>query len=258
MTIAPDFTLAGRTIVVTGAGRGLGKAIAEGLAALRANVVVAGRTADDLASVARGIAERGGTAVDLLFDAQDAGEVESVVDATLARFGRLDGMVINHGVTLHASAYDTTPDSFRRVVDVNLTSCFLCARAAGRQMRNQGHGGSIVLISSNASFLAYDGLVAYGASKGGVDQLCRQLGGEWGPDGIRVNAIGPGYMNSHMRGVENAYEAPSFKNELMRKIPLRRRGDPHELVGATVFFLSDASSYVTGQYMAIDGGFSLF
>lgn len=109
-----------------------------------------------------------------------------------------------------------------------------------------------------ASFLAYDGLVAYGASKGGVDQLCRQLGGEWAPDGIRVNAIGPGYMNSHMRGVETTYEDPSYKNELMRLIPMRRRGDPHELVGAVAFFLSNSSSYVTGQYLAIDGGFSLF
>lgn len=100
--------------------------------------------------------------------------------------------------------------------------------------------------------------MAYGASKGGVDQLCRQLGAEWGPDRIRVNAIGPGYMNSHMRGVENAYEDPAFKKELMQNIPLRRRGDPDELVGAAAFFLSEASSYVTGQYLAIDGGFSLF
>lgn len=258
MTIIPNLSLVGKTVVVTGAGRGLGKAIAEGLAALGACVVVAGRTADDVTAVAQGIAQRGGIALDAVFDAQNADDVETIIGATLTRFGRLDGMVVNHGVTLHAPAYDTTPDSFRRVVDINLTSCFLCARAAGRQMRDQGQGGSIVLISSNASFLAYDGLVAYGASKGGVDQLCRQLGGEWGPDGIRVNAIGPGYMNSHMRGVENAYEEPSFKNELMSKIPLRRRGDPHELVGATAFFLSEASSYVTGQYMAIDGGFSLF
>lgn len=258
MTIAPDFSVAERAIVVTGAGRGLGKAIAEGLAALGANVVVAGRTPDDVAAVARGIVGQGGSAIDAVFDAGEAGAVEAVVDATLARFGTLDGMVVNHGVTLHAAAYDTTAESFRRVIDINLTSCFMCARAAGRRMREQGRGGSIVLISSNASFLAYDGLVAYGASKGGVDQLCRQLGGEWGPDGIRVNAIGPGYMNSHMRGVENAYEDPAFKTELMRKIPLRRRGDARELVGATAFFLSEASSYVTGQYLAIDGGYSLF
>lgn len=258
MTIALDFTLSARTIIVTGAGRGLGKSIAEGLAALGAYVVVAGRTADDVGVVARGIVERGGTAVDMVFDAQDAADVDTVVDATLGRFGRLDGMVVNHGETLHAEAYDTAPDAFRRIVDINLTSCFLCARAAGRQMRHQEQGGSIVLISSNASFLAYEGLVAYGASKGGVDQLCRQLGGEWGPDRIRVNAIGPGYMNSHMRGVENAYEDPIFKNDLMKRIPLRRRGDPHELVGATAFFLSEASSYVTGQYLAIDGGYSLF
>ncbi len=258
MMAAPDFSLDGRTIIVTGAGRGLGRAIVEGLAAMGANVVVAGRTAEDVAAVARGIGERGGTALDFVFDAQDAVEVEHLVAATLARFGRLDGMVVNHGVTFHASAYDTSPESFRQVVDINLTSCFLCARAAGRQMCNQGHGGSIVLISSNASFLAYDGLVAYGASKGGVDQLSRQLGGEWARDGIRVNAIGPGYMNSHMRGVETAYEDPSFKNELMRMIPMHRRGDPHELVGAVAFFLSNSSSYVTGQYLAIDGGFSLY
>ncbi|MFO1088038.1 MAG: SDR family NAD(P)-dependent oxidoreductase [Hyphomicrobiales bacterium] len=255
---APDFSLAKKAIVVTGAGRGLGKAIAEGLAALGASVIVAGRTAEDVSAVARGINDSGGTAIDVVFDAQDAGDVDNVVSTAVARFGRLDGIVVNHGVTLHSAAYETAPDAFRRVIDINLTSCFLCARAAGRRLRDQGKGGSIVLISSNASFLAYDGLVAYGASKGGVDQLCRQLGAEWGPDRIRVNAIGPGYMNSHMRGVENAYEDPAFKKELMQNIPLRRRGDPDELVGAAAFFLSEASSYVTGQYLAIDGGFSLF
>lgn len=252
-----SFDVLNKAVIVTGAGRGLGRALALGFAEAGAQVMVAGRTAADVDAVTGEITAQGGVATGYRFDAEDAAQCEALVAESVRRFGRLDAMIVNHGVTLHSSAYDTAADEFRKVIDINLTSCFLCAREAGRQMRRQGEGGAIVLISSNASFLAYDGLVAYGASKGGVDQLCRQLGGEWGPDGIRVNAIGPGYMNSHMRGVEAEYEDPAFKERLMAKIPMRRRGEPDELVGAAIFFASPASSYVTGQYLAIDGGYSL-
>ncbi len=258
MPNVPDrFNLAGQIIIVTGAGRGLGRTFAIGLANVGAHVVVAGRSANDLQDVVAQIAVSGGTAMAHQFDASDADQCANLVAATVERFGALNGIVVNHGITVHATAYDVTPEDFRKVVDVNLSGAFLCSQAAGRQMRDQRRGGSVVLISSNASFLAYDELIAYGASKGGLDQICRQLGAEWAPDAIRVNAIGPGYMDSHMRGTEGGYEDDENKRRILSAIPMQRRGEPDELLGAAMFFLSEASTYVTGQYLAIDGGYSL-
>jgi NAD(P)-dependent dehydrogenase (short-subunit alcohol dehydrogenase family) len=255
MTRIDPFDFVGKVAIVTGAGRGLGRAIAIGLANAGAKVMVAGRTDADIRGTADLIAARGGEAAAFQFDAAKAEDCAALAQATIARFGVLDSIVVNHGVTLHCSAFDTTADGFRQVVDVNLTSAFLCAQAAGRVMRSAG--GTIVLISSNASIVAFDGLVAYSSSKGGVDQLCRQLAGEWAPHGIRVNAIGPGYMNSHMRGTEAEYEDEAFKRQLALKIPAGRRGNPEELVGPVLFFASGASSYVTGQYLAVDGGYTI-
>ncbi len=246
-----------KVVVVTGAGRGLGRAIATGLAAAGAKVVVAGRNAADNNETLRLIKESGGIARQVVFEATDQKQCADAVAFSVSEFGRLDSIVVNHGVTLHQSAIDTTPEAFRAVIDVNLTSAFLCAQAAARQMIDQGQGGTIVLISSNASIVAFDGLTAYSSSKAGVDQLCKQLALEWAPHDIRVNAIGPGYMNSHMRGTEGEYEDPEFKKQLMKKIPAGRRGDPQELVGPIAFFASSASSYVTGAYLPVDGGYTI-
>jgi gluconate 5-dehydrogenase len=257
MTGANPFDFVGRIAIVTGAGRGLGRAIAIGLADAGAKVMVAGRTEADIRETAGQIAARSGTAAVFQFDAAKADACAALARAAIAEFGALDSIVINHGITLHSSAFETSADAFRRVVDVNLTSAFLCAQAAGRAMRAAKTGGTIVLISSNASIVAFNGLVAYSSSKGGVDQLCRQLAAEWATDGIRVNAIGPGYMNSHMRGTEAEYEDEDFKCQLALKIPAGRRGEPEELVGPVLFFASGASSYVTGQYLAVDGGYAI-
>jgi len=139
----------------------------------------------------------------------------------------------------------------------NLTSVFVTAKSFGRYWKNAKRGGSLVLISSNASFLAYDELLAYGVSKAGVDQICRQLAAEWAPLGIRVNAIGPGYMSASLKGIESIYDEPEVKARILKQIPAGRYGEPMELVGAVQYFLSDAASYTTGQYLAIDGGYSI-
>jgi len=254
---APLFDLEDRAYIVTGAGRGIGAELAAGLAEAGAQVAIAGRTAADCEKVAGGIAAKGGRAIAVPFDARDEAQCTRLIDETIKAFGRLDGAVVNHGIGLHRDALDTTRAEFADMLDGNLTSYFLMCRELGRRWVKDGKPGSIVLMSSNASFLAYDELAAYGVSKAGVDQLCRQLATEWAKHGIRVNAIGPGYMTASMKGIESIYDAPEVKAKILPKIPAGRYGALRELLGATVYFLSDAAGYTTGQYLAIDGGYSL-
>lgn len=251
------FSLEGKSIVVTGAGRGLGRAIAMGLAELGANVIVAGRTKEPVDSVTAEITECGGSAIAFSFDANNDTDVEQMVNAATAWKGSLHGMVVNHGVALHSRAEDTPTEGFRSVIETNVTSCFVCARTAGRQMLEQGTGGSIVLISSTSSTVAHYGLTAYGTSKGGVDHLSHQLAAEWADRKVRVNAVAPGYMNSFMKGTEEKYGDVELKKKITSKIPMARWGEPQELVGAAAYLLSDASTYTTGQYIAVDGGNSI-
>jgi NAD(P)-dependent dehydrogenase (short-subunit alcohol dehydrogenase family) len=251
------FDIAGRVYIVTGAGRGIGAALAQGLAEAGASVAVAGRTAADCERVAADTGAKGHRAIAIPFDARDEAQCTSLIDQTIKAFGRLDGAVVNHGIGLHRDALDTTRAEFADLLDGNLTSYFLMCRELGRRWVKDGTPGSIVLMSSNASFLAYDELAAYGVSKAGVDQLCRQLATEWAKHGIRVNAIGPGYMTASMKGIESVYDVPEVKAKILPKIPAGRYGALRELLGATVFFLSDEASYATGQYLAIDGGYSL-
>jgi NAD(P)-dependent dehydrogenase (short-subunit alcohol dehydrogenase family) len=257
MAAAPLFDLTDRAYIVTGAGRGIGAELAAGLAQAGACVTVAGRTAADCEKVTGFIASKGGRAIAFPFDARDEAQCAALIVETERAFGRLDGAVINHGIGLHRDALDTTRDEFAGMLDGNLTSYFLMCRELGRRWVAEGKPGSIVLMSSNASFLAYDELAAYGVSKAGVDQLCRQLAAEWARHGIRVNAIGPGYMTASMKGIETVYDAPEAKARILPRIPAGRYGTLRELLGATVYFLSDEASYTTGQYLAIDGGYSL-
>ncbi|HET6157370.1 MAG TPA: SDR family oxidoreductase [Dongiaceae bacterium] len=251
------FDLKDRVYIVTGAGRGIGAELAAGLTEAGACVAVAGRTAADCEKVTGDITAKGGRAIAIPFDARDEAQCKALIDKTIQFFGRLDGAVVNHGIGLHRDAFDTTRDEFADMLDGNLTSYFLMCRELGRRWVADGKPGSIVLMSSNASFLAYDELAAYGVSKAGVDQLCRQLAAEWARHAIRVNAIGPGYMTSSMKGIESIYDAPDVKAKILPKIPAGRYGVLRELLGATIYFLSDEAGYTTGQYLAIDGGYSL-
>ena len=244
-------------VVITGAGRGLGRALARGFVAAGACVVIAGKTESDLLQTEAELRSAGGQALAVRFDARDEGDCKRLVERTRQEFGSIDSMIVNHGVSFHSTPEDLPAQAFRDVVETNLTSCFLCAQAAGRAMLDQPNKGTIVLISSDASVVAFDGLLAYSASKAGLDQLGRQFAAEWGPRGIRVNMIGPGYMETRMRESEHKVEDPRVTAELMLKIPLRRKGKPEELIGPAIFLASDASSYLTGAYLAVDGGYSI-
>ena len=248
------FDLTGKTVIVTGAGRGLGRAMARGIAQAGAATVVAGRTAADVEAAAADIEAGGGRVLAVPFDATRRADVERLAAATIGNFGGLDGIVVNHGVGLAKPAADVTDEDWDRVLEVNLRSAFVCAQVAGRRMVDQG-SGSIVFVSSTASLVGFDRLVAYGASKGGVDQMVRQLAVEWGPRGVRVNAINPGYTTNDMRGTETRHAASELNDEMRRLTPMQRRGECEEFAGPAVFLLSDAASFVNGVCLAVDGGY---
>ena len=248
------FDLTGRTAIVTGSGRGLGRAIALGLAGAGASIVTCARTAGTAQAVAAEIEAAGGRALGLDADCARPEDCAALVAAALGRFGALDILVCNHGVGLTKPAEAITAAEWRQVIEINLSGYFYAAQAAARPMLEQGRG-SIVMNSSNGSFIGFPGLAAYGASKGGVDQLVRQLAVEWGERGIRVNAINPGWTENRMGHRAHRAPDPAFEAEIRRSTPLRRRGRAEEMVGPVVFLASDAASFVTGVCLPVDGGY---
>ena len=250
------FNLEGQTIIVTGGGYGLGKAMALGLSESGANVVVAGRTESKLHETVDEINRSGGAAVHSVIDATNRASCDEMVEIAVENFGRLDSIVINHGVIEVAAPEDTTEDEWHKVISTNLTGCFFCAQAAGKQLIKQGDGGSVVMISSNGSLVAFDGLTAYGASKGGVDMMCRQMASEWGQYNIRVNAVNPGYTTNPMGGKYEIRTTPEMEKEVVKLTPLSRRGEPQDFVGPVIFLCSPASKFVSGHCLVVDGGYT--
>lgn len=247
------FSLAGKTAIVTGSSRGIGRAIARGFADAGANVVGCARSADGAEKTAQEIRDAGGQAIGLTGDMTNAEDVANLVEETVRHYGRLDIMHANAGIDITQPINDFSPEEFTRVIEGNLNSAFLCGQAASRQFIKQGGGGSIIFTSSNASVAAFVNLTPYCASKGGIDALVRSMSAEYGPHGIRVNAINPGYTNHQMNpnstGIMNQHHAA-----IIERTPLRRVGDVAEMAGPSIFLASDASSYVTGVCMMVDGG----
>ena len=246
------FDLSGRTAIVTGSGRGLGRAMALGLAGAGANVVVSARTAAQVEETVAMITAAGGDAHGIVFDALARSECRRLIDEAVACYGRLDVMVVNHGMGASAPAESLTDAQWETNIAGNLTSAFYCCQEAARTMIAQGGGGSIVVTSSTGSLVGFEGLVAFGASKGGVDQMVRQMAMEWGRHGIRVNAINPGWT-THPRSAVGAPDDPA-ERRITERTPLGRRGEPEEMAGPAVFLASDASSFVTGTTLVADGG----
>ena len=249
------FDLTGKVAVVTGSGRGLGRAMARGLAAAGARVVVAGRTASDLDESTADITADGNQALAIAFDATSRADCCRLFDETIAAFGNLDIAVVNHGIGRAKPAVEVTDDELAEMIDINLKSAFVCGQEAARRMVDQGTGGAIIFTSSTGSLVAFDKLSTYGTSKGGVDQMCRHFAQELAPHNIRVNVVGPGYMEHHMRGAGERHDTPEMAEHIRLTTPMERRGRPEEMVGPVIFLASDAASFVTGHIMPVDGGY---
>ena len=245
------FDLTGRVAVVTGGGGGLGRPIAVALAEAGADVVVAGRTPTSLEETCAAIGAAGGQARALALDVTKPGEVTSAFERVAERDGRLDILVNCAGGQLRQPAFEITEDGWDRIVAVNLKGVFFCCQAAARHMTRAGRG-RVINVSSLTGEIGLPKLAAYGATKGGVNQLTRALAVEWAEFGITVNAIGPGRIRTAM--TEDVFSNPETRESFVSRIPMRRPGEPSDLTGAVVFLASDASSYITGQILYIDGG----
>jgi NAD(P)-dependent dehydrogenase (short-subunit alcohol dehydrogenase family) len=250
------FDLSNRVAIVTGSGRGLGAVIARGLAAAGASVMLCSRTQAELERTAAGIVRCGGKAAAIVADTSDRASCQGLVDHTVSRFGKLDVLVNNAGIDSIGPAEDLTDDAWERVVSTNLKGYFMCSQIAARQMLAQGTGGSIINNSSICSVIGVNGLTVYSATKGGVNQLTRVMAVEWAKRGIRVNAIAPGYFDNVMQDATAEHANSEKQKQVIAFTPMGRRGKPDELIGPVIFLASEASSYVTGVILFVDGGYT--
>ena len=251
-TIQQLFDLSARVAIVTGGSRGLGLEIAEGLAEAGASLMLCARREQWLTPAVSALRERGFRVEGSVCDVSDAGQVEAVVAATIEKYGRVDILVNNAGISWGERPESMPIDQWKRVLDTNLTGAFLFAQSAGREMLKR-KSGSIINIASVAgmrSSVAGPHYAGYVASKAGLMGLTRELAATWGPQGIRVNAIAPGFFHSRLADAVIGLVEPSIK---MRN-PIPRVGQAGELKGVAVFLASAASSYITGQVIAVDGG----
>lgn len=250
-----DLRLDGQAAIVTGASSGLGVVIARALAAQGCAVLIAARREDRLGEVAAAIDAAGGRAVAVGCDVRDPSHAQALVDACVAAFGRLDGVVANAGIAGGGPAETEDPVQFAEVLTVNVAAAANLAGAAARHMIGRG-GGWVILQSSILGRRAGTGpgVAAYTASKGAVEQLTRELARQWAPHAIRVNALSPGYFPTEMNAAMVA--APGRREALLARIPLGRAGEPEDLAGVVAFLASDAARYVTGQVLGVDGGMS--
>jgi gluconate 5-dehydrogenase len=246
--VADRFDLSGRAALVTGGSRGLGEEMAEGLAEAGASLVLVARRDQWLTPAVERFRARGFSCRGAVCDVADPAAVRRVVDS----LDRVDILVNNAGVTWSQPAEEMPLDRWQSVLDTNLTGAFLFCQAAGQKMIRQG-AGAIVNVASVAGLIAMPDAVhaaGYAASKGGLLALTRELAAKWARHGIRVNAIAPGFFPSRMS--EKVLERA--QSEIEARIPMRRVGRPGELKGVAVFLASDASAYITGQTIVVDGG----
>lgn len=244
------FDLSGKVAIVTGLSRGLGQGIALALAEAGADVF--GVSTKGAPETKKQVEALGRTYHEICADLSDASVAEAIVEECCKAFGKVDILVNNAGAMRRASAYEMTEQDWDHVVDVNLKTVFFLAQSAARKMRDQGDGGKIINLASMLSYQGGVNVAGYTASKGGVKTLTMLLANEWAKDGISVNAIAPGYMATDM--TEAIQNDPKRNPDILARIPKGRWGTPRDLGGAAVFLASEASDYVTGITIPVDGG----
>lgn len=245
------FDLTGKLALVTGSSQGIGYALAQGLAEAGARIVLNGRDAAKLKAAQATLSDHGITAELAPFDVTDADAVEAGIAAIEAAHGPLHILVANAGINLRAPSTEMPPETWRKVLGVNLDGVWYCCQAAGKRMVPRGHG-KIITICSVQSELGRPTIAPYASSKGALRMLTRTLCAEWAKHGVNVNGVAPGYYETELTGA--LVRDPGFTDWLTKRVPAGRWGKVEELVGATVFLAAPASDFVHGHLLYVDGG----
>ncbi len=251
--IKERFSLQGKRGIITGASRGLGRGMAEGLAEMGADMVIAARDMNKLENAADELRAYGGKIIPVRTDVKVDDDLGNLVDITCNELGGIDFVFCNAGIVRRGISHEHSIGDFDEVYRVNVRSVFILAQLAARVMIEQGHGGSIVITDSVISFHGSLNVPGYTTSKGAVHMLIKALANDWGPYNIRVNGIGPGFCETDM--TVEIRNSPERYNYLTSRMALKRWGRPDDFAGAAVYFASDASGYVTGTTLYVDGGF---
>jgi NAD(P)-dependent dehydrogenase (short-subunit alcohol dehydrogenase family) len=253
MTANALFDLTGQIALVTGTSRGLGQYFGRALARAGADLIVTSRRKDDLLPFIAEVEALGRRAIPLELDVRDQQSIQAMAEAAEASFGRVDILVNNAGCNVRKPAFDVTWDDWNLILDTNLRGSFFVAQQIAKRMATRGYG-RIVNVGSVTSVFGYAGLAPYGASRGGIRQLTMSLADDWGKYGITVNCLAPGWFETAQNKV--MYESKEWVEYLIDRIPLKRPGAANDLDGAIVFLASEASRYITGQTLLVDGGIS--
>lgn len=248
------FDLTGKTALITGASRGLGQYMGRALAKAGADLVVTSRTFENLETFQQEIEAIGRRCVALELDVRDYDSIQRMADAALASCSKIDILVNNAGCNVRKRAVDVAWEDWNLVLDTNLRGTFFVAQAIASRSMIPHRYGRVINIGSVTSVAGYSGLGPYCASRGGTKQLTMSLADDWGEYGITVNCLAPGWFKTAQNAV--LYENEAWVNYICDRIPLKRPGQPHDLDGAVVFLASDASAYITGQTLLVDGGIS--
>jgi 2-dehydro-3-deoxy-D-gluconate 5-dehydrogenase len=246
------FSLKGKSGIVTGGGSGIGKAIAKGLVQAGAEIVIVGRNRERLEKAATEIEKFGGPVIALQADISKIEEIKKVVDRAVKEFGKIDFLFNNAGIVRRAPSEDFTEKDWDETISTNLKGPFFLAQGVARVMISQKRKGKIINTSSLAAVQGGKRVPAYAASKGGLSQVTKSMANDWAKYNILVNALGPGWVKTEL--TEPLQQDRERYAEITNRIPLGRWADPEDLMGAAVFLASDASDYITGQTIFVDGG----
>jgi NAD(P)-dependent dehydrogenase (short-subunit alcohol dehydrogenase family) len=255
VAVLDAFSLTGKVSVVTGAARGIGRALTQALAEAGSDVVLLVRDRESVAAAVQDLEALGVSSLAVTADVTDADQVQQAVAEIVDRLGRVDVLVNNAGTCIHRPALEVTPAEWRSVMDVNVDGLWHCSQAFGRQMVAQRSGVIVNIGSISAQIVNRpQWQPGYNASKAAVHQLTKSLAAEWAPYGVRVNALAPGYIKTEMAPVDE----PQFRQHWIEDAPMRRYAMPAELGPSVVFLASDASSFMTGSVLVVDGGYTVF
>jgi NAD(P)-dependent dehydrogenase (short-subunit alcohol dehydrogenase family) len=251
----PSFQLDNKVAVVSGAGRGIGRSIAIGMAEAGADVALLSRTEDDLREVAAEIEKLGRRSIYIQTDVTSRVDVQKSIETIVQEFSRIDILINNAGMNIRSKALEVTDDEWQKIMDTNLKSAFMMSQEVGRLMKENGTNGRIVNISSVAGHVALRTGVVYAATKAAIIQMTKVLALEWGQYEINVNSIGPWYFKTPL--TEKLLQDSEYVSQILSVTPLNRVGELPEVVGPAVFLCTDAASYITGQTLFVDGGMTI-